>query len=200
MNSIIITATINSTPAVSYTDTGLAIANCKLAIGDMKHLKLTAFGKLAESLKLKVGTHVLITGRLQEDMTLVADSIQPIPESVKLNRITLVGRTGKDTTIRYFESGKSVAETSLAVNRNKETTDWFKVTFWDKEAEVAYNYCPKGKQIGVTGRLNVDVWNDKQTGELRVKPVVVVERLELLGGKPATTASVENSNDEYVRF
>jgi single-strand DNA-binding protein len=103
-----------------------------------------------------------------------------------MNNITLVGRCGADPEVRYLESGKVVAELRLAVNRRSrdEEPDWFNLKIWDKQAQVAADYVRKGSLIGVIGRLEMEKWTDRASGEQRSKPVVVVGRLELLGPKP----------------
>lgn len=102
-----------------------------------------------------------------------------------MNNITLVGRAGRDPEVRYFESGTMVANLSLAVNAYKrdEAPDWFNLTIWGKQAQVAADYVKKGSQIAVSGRMTSEKWTDRSTGEERSKPVVVVERITLLGSK-----------------
>lgn len=110
-----------------------------------------------------------------------------------LNTVTLVGRAGRDPEIKYFESGAVVAKFSLAVDRqsrNKEA-DWFDVEMWDKTAEIAANYVLKGKLIGIEGSLKFEKWIDKATGEQRSKPVIAVDRLQLLGSKKDDEARSE---------
>ena len=102
-----------------------------------------------------------------------------------MNNITLVGRAGRDPEVRYFESGTMVANFTLAVNAYKkdEAPDWFNLTIWGKQAQVAADYVHKGSQIAVSGRMTSEKWTDRTTGEEKSKPVVVVERITLLGSK-----------------
>lgn len=102
-----------------------------------------------------------------------------------MNNITLVGRAGRDPEVRYFESGTMVANFTLAVNAYKkdEAPDWFNLTIWGKQAQVAGDYVKKGSQIAVSGRMTSEKWTDRATGEEKSKPVVVVERITLLGSK-----------------
>ena len=102
-----------------------------------------------------------------------------------INSISLVGRAGRDPEVRYFESGSIVANFAIAVNRRnkQDEPDWFNLEIWGKQAQVAADYVKKGSLIGITGSFKLDQWKDKKTGEDRSKPVVRVERLELLGGK-----------------
>ncbi len=109
----------------------------------------------------------------------------------------LVGRCGRDPEVKYFESGKIVANFAIAVNRNTsnrdEPPDWIDLELWDKTAEVAGNYVKKGSLIGVTGSLKFDRWNDRTTGEERQKAVIRVDKLELLGSKADNQQQKSNS-------
>ena len=109
-----------------------------------------------------------------------------------INSVTLVGRAGRDPEVRYFESGTVVANLTMAVNRRnrEDEPDWFNLEIWGKQAQVAADYVKKGSLIGITGSFKLDSWKDRNTGEDRNKPVVRVDRLELLGSKRDS----ENSN------
>ncbi len=102
-----------------------------------------------------------------------------------VNSVSLVGRAGRDPEVRYFESGSVVANLTMAVNRRgrDEEPDWFNLEIWGKQAQVAADYVKKGSLIGIIGSFKMDTWTDRNTGEGRSKPVVRVDRLELLGSK-----------------
>lgn len=105
---------------------------------------------------------------------------------MSLNVVTLVGRAGGDPEVKYFESGSVVCKLTLAVNRRSSKTDqpdWFNLEMWGKTAEVAADYVRKGKLIGIKGSLKFEYWQDRNTGASRSKPVIRVDRLELLGSK-----------------
>jgi single-strand DNA-binding protein len=104
---------------------------------------------------------------------------------MSINSITLVGRAGRDPEVKYFESGTMVANLSLAVNRRSrdEEPDWFNLEIWGKTAQFAADYVKKGSLIGVIGSLRIEKWTNKTTGEQHNKPVIRVDRLELLGSK-----------------
>ena len=104
---------------------------------------------------------------------------------MEINAVNLVGRAGREPDVRYFESGSTVANFTLAVNRRSrdEEPDWFNIEIWGKQAQIAADYVKKGSLIGITGSLKIDSWKDKSTGEDRFKPVIRVERLNLLGSK-----------------
>ena len=115
-----------------------------------------------------------------------------------INSVTLVGRAGRDPEVRYFESGTVVANLTMAVNRRNrnDEPDWFNLEIWGKQAQVAADYVKKGSLIGITGSFKMDSWKDRNTGEDRNKPVVRVDRLELLGSKRDS----ENSNFQNMNF
>ena len=127
-----------------------------------------------------------------------------------INSVTLVGRAGRDPEVRYFESGTVVANLTMAVNRRNrnDEPDWFNLEIWGKQAQVAADYVKKGSLIGITGSFKLDSWKDRNTGEDRNKPVVRVDRLELLGSKrDSENSNFQNnnfgqqpSNDEEIPF
>ena len=116
-----------------------------------------------------------------------------------INSVTLVGRAGRDPEVRYFESGTVVANLTIAVNRKNrdDEPDWFNLEIWGKQAQVAADYVKKGSLIGITGSFKLDSWKDRNTGEERRKPVVRVDRLELLGSKRDSENSNFQSNNSF---
>ena len=116
-----------------------------------------------------------------------------------INSVTLVGRAGRDPEVRYFESGTVVANLTMAVNRRNrnDEPDWFNLEIWGKQAKVAADYVKKGSLIGITGSFKLDSWKDRNTGEDRNKPVVRVDRLELLGSKRDSENSNFQSNNSF---
>ena len=120
---------------------------------------------------------------------------------MSINLVILVGRVGSDPEIKYFQdSGSVVCKMPLAVDRrtrNSEQPDWFNLELWGKTAEIAGNYVRKGSLIGVTGSLKFEHWQDRGTGANRSKPVIRVERLELLGSKRDSETDVMDGNPEH---
>ena len=116
-----------------------------------------------------------------------------------INSVTLVGRAGRDPEVRYFESGTVVANLTMAVNRTNrnDEPDWFNLEIWGKQAQVAADYVKKGSLIGITGSFKLDSWKDRNTGEDRNKPVVRVDRLELLGSKRDSENSNFQNNNSF---
>lgn len=119
---------------------------------------------------------------------------------MSLNVVNLVGRAGIDPEVKYFESGSVLCEVTLAVNRptsRDDKPDWFNLKIWGKTAEVAANYVKKGSLIGIQGSLEIETWTDRSSGAPRSKPVVRVNRLDLLGSKRDSEASAGNYDNNY---
>ena len=116
---------------------------------------------------------------------------------MEINTISLVGRAGREPDVRYFESGSTVANFTLAVNRinRSDEPDWFNLEIWGKQAQIAADYVKKGSLVGITGSFKIDSWKDKNTGEDRFKPVVRVDRLNLLSSRRENDNSNFSSNN-----
>ncbi len=122
---------------------------------------------------------------------------------MEINTVNLVGRAGREPDVRYFESGSTVANFTLAVNRisRNDEPDWFNLEIWGKQAQIAADYVKKGSLIGITGSFKIDSWKDKNTGEDRFKPVVRVDRLNLLSSRKETDQSnFTNNNSGDIPF
>ena len=110
-----------------------------------------------------------------------------------LNKVLLMGNLTRDPEVRYTPKGTAVAELGLAINRTyiaenqekREETTFVDVTLWGRTAEIAGEYLKKGSPAFIEGRLQLDSWDDKKTGEKRYKLKVVGEALQLIGSKPA---------------
>jgi single-strand DNA-binding protein len=108
------------------------------------------------------------------------------------NRVILMGNLTRDPEVRYVPSGQAVAEIGLAVNRTwydkqtnskKEEVTFVDVTLWGRDAEVAGEYLSKGRPVLIEGRLSLDQWDDKATGQKRSKLKVVGERMTMIGSR-----------------
>jgi len=108
-----------------------------------------------------------------------------------LNKVMLIGNLTRDPEIKYTPKGTAIADIGLAVNRNyttesgekREETTFVDVTLWGRVAEIVGEYCKKGRPLFVEGRLQLDTWDDKQTGQKRSKLKVVGDNIQLLGGR-----------------
>ena len=109
-----------------------------------------------------------------------------------VNKVILVGNCGRDPEVRYLPSGQAVANISVATSsrrKNKDTgeiiedTQWHRVTFYDRLAEIAGEYVKKGKPVYVEGRLKYGVYTDKTTGVEKATCDIIATELQLLGGR-----------------
>lgn len=108
-----------------------------------------------------------------------------------LNKVMLIGNCTRDPEVRYTPKGTAVTDLGLAINRyyttdsgeKQEETTFVDVTLWGRTAEIAAEYLKKGKPVFIEGRLQLDSWDDKQTGQKRSKLKVVGDGLQLLGGR-----------------
>jgi single-strand DNA-binding protein len=119
-------------------------------------------------------------------------------EIAMVNSVILVGRAGQDPEMRYFESGRVKTTFSLAVNRptKERETDWFDITLWGRQAEVAGEYVRKGSLVGVEGRLDFNRWTD-DAGTKHAKPYINATNLRLLGSKRDAGGGDMPSPDEF---
>ncbi len=108
-----------------------------------------------------------------------------------LNKVMLIGNLTRDPEIRYTPKGQAVTDIGLAVNRvystesgeKREEVTFIDVTLWGRTAEVVHQYCKKGRPLFVEGRLQLDTWDDKQTGQKRSKLKVIGDGIQLLGSR-----------------
>ena len=121
-----------------------------------------------------------------------------------LNKVLLIGNLTRDPEIRYTPKGTAVADLGLAVNRRvsdgngnwSDETTFVDVTVWGNTAENSQKFLTKGRGVFIEGRLQLDTWEDKQSGQKRSKLKVVGENVQFLpdgrgtpggggGGKPS---------------
>lgn len=115
---------------------------------------------------------------------------------MNINNITLAGRLTRDPELRNSQDGKAIAQLSIAWNDYKKNGHFFDATFFGRKAEVIGEYFKKGDCIGITGELNQDQWEDKETGQKRSK-VKIMGRDFSFGqkgeDKPAAAESRDNA-------
>jgi single-strand DNA-binding protein len=118
-----------------------------------------------------------------------------------LNSVHLMGNLTRDPEVRYTPKGTAVCDLSLAINRllppeqeggeRREEVTYVDVTLWGKSAENAGQHLAKGRSVFIDGRLALETWDDRQTGQKRSKLKVVAESWQFLGPKPAQGATAE---------
>jgi single-strand DNA-binding protein len=115
-----------------------------------------------------------------------------------LNKVLLLGNVTRDPEVRYTPKGSAVCDLGVAVNRayttdsgeKREEVTFVDVTLWGRTAEVASEYLKKGRPVFIEGRLQMDTWDDKQTGQKRTRLRVVADNMQLLGGRPSGGSEV----------
>ena len=108
------------------------------------------------------------------------------------NKVILLGNLTRDPEVRYTPKGSAVCDLGIAVNRSytldsgekREEVTFVDVVLWSRLAEIAGEYLKKGRPVFIEGRLQLDTWDDKQSGQKRSKLRVIGETMQLLGGRP----------------
>lgn len=108
-----------------------------------------------------------------------------------VNKVILIGNVTRDPEVKFTSKGSAVTDIGLAINRNytldngekREETTFVDVELWGRLAEIAGEYAKKGRPLYIEGRLRMDTWEDKASGQKRSRMKVVGENLQLLGGR-----------------
>lgn len=135
-----------------------------------------------------------------------------------VNRVILIGNLTRDPEVRYTQSGKAVANVSIATNesyKNKDTVErvekpeYHRVTFFDKLAEIVGQYLKKGSKIYLEGKLQTRKWQDKD-GQDRYTTEIVGSEMKMMSGKgdgesraapaPAASNAVNDFDDDLPPF
>ena len=108
-----------------------------------------------------------------------------------VNKVILIGNLGKDPEVRYAPSGSAICNITVATSRQwkdktsgekQEETEWHRVTFFDRLAEVAGEYLKKGKSVYIEGRLKTRKWTDKE-GVERYSTDILADEMKMLGSR-----------------
>ena len=121
-----------------------------------------------------------------------------------VNKVILIGNVTRDPEVKFTPKGSAVTDIGLAVNRSftldngekREEVTFIDVTFWGRQAETLGEYVKKGRSIYVEGRLQLDSWDDKQSGQKRSKLRVVGENFQFLGARPGGSGEGEEGHYE----
>lgn len=124
-----------------------------------------------------------------------------------VNKVTLIGNLGNDPEVRYGKNGNAIANISLATaeswrdkdsGEQQERTEWHRIVFFGRLAEIVSEYLHKGSQVYVEGRLQTNKWQDKE-GNDRYTTQIVANEMQMLGGRGGSTnnqePAVEKSTD-----
>lgn len=107
-----------------------------------------------------------------------------------VNKVILVGNLGRDPEIRYSADGSAICNASVATTskykkngENVEETEWHRIVFFNRLAEIAGEYLKKGRSVYIEGRIKTRKWQDKETGQDRYATEIVADQMQMLGGK-----------------
>ncbi|OGT60893.1 MAG: single-stranded DNA-binding protein [Gammaproteobacteria bacterium RIFCSPHIGHO2_12_FULL_43_28] len=118
-----------------------------------------------------------------------------------VNKVILIGNLGRDPEVRYTPSGMAVANITLATSEAwkdkqsgemQERTEWHRVVFYQRLAEISGEYLRKGSKVYIEGRLRTSKWQDKTTGQDRYTTEIIAESMQMLdskGGSAGESAS-----------
>ncbi|GFO72212.1 single-strand DNA-binding protein [Bathymodiolus japonicus methanotrophic gill symbiont] len=118
-----------------------------------------------------------------------------------LNKVTLIGNLGADPEVRYMPTGGVVANVTLATTfrwkdkqsgERKEKTEWHRVVFFNRLAEIVGEYLRKGSQVYVEGRLQTRKWQD-QSGQDKYTTEIVATEMNMLGSRSGGTAPLASN-------
>lgn len=122
-----------------------------------------------------------------------------------VNKVILVGNLGADPEVRYLPSGDAVANIRLATtdrykdkasNEFKEVTEWHRVAFFGRLAEIVNEYLKKGSAVYIEGRLRTRKWQG-QDGQDRYSTEIVADQMQMLGGRGGSGGGGGGGDDGY---
>ncbi|HXW66060.1 MAG TPA: single-stranded DNA-binding protein [Burkholderiaceae bacterium] len=118
-----------------------------------------------------------------------------------VNKVILVGNLGRDPETRYSPDGAAMTNISLATTsqwkdkntgEKREETEWHRVAFFGRLAEIASEYLRKGSQVYIEGRLRTRKWQDKETGQDRYATEIVADAMQMLGSRPGAAGPADD--------
>ncbi len=122
-----------------------------------------------------------------------------------INKVILIGNLGKDPEVRYTPSGLAVANITIATSENwkdkqsgemQERTEWHRVVFYQRLAEIAGEYLRKGSKVYIEGRLQTRKWQDKNTGQDRYTTEIIANEMQMLDSKGGSGSSDASSYEK----
>jgi single-strand DNA-binding protein len=120
-----------------------------------------------------------------------------------INKVILVGNLGADPETRYMPSGGAVTKIRIATSESwkdkqtgerQERTEWHRVVFFGRLAEIAGEYLKKGSQVYVEGSLRTDKWQD-QSGQDRFTTEIIANEMQMMGGRPGASAPASGGRE-----
>ena len=121
-----------------------------------------------------------------------------------INKAIIVGNLGRDPEVRYTANGSAVANVTIATSESwkdkqsgerQERTEWHRVVFFGRLAEIAEEYLKKGSQVYIEGSIRTQKWQDKESGQDRYTTEIVARDMQMLGSRGGHTSGA--SDDDY---
>jgi len=106
-----------------------------------------------------------------------------------MNKVILIGHTGKDPESRQSKEGKTIVSFSLATSEGKDKTEWHNIVAFDKTADLIAKYVKKGSHVAIDGRIQTRAWDDKE-GNKRYTTEIICDRIEFL-------SKIEQATESY---
>lgn len=115
-----------------------------------------------------------------------------------VNKVILIGNLGRDPEMRYAPSGLAVANITIATSEAwkdkqsgelQERTEWHRVVFYQRLAEIAGEYLRKGSKVFIEGRLRTTKWQDKTTGQDRYTTEIIADNMQMLDSKGSSSSN-----------
>src|SRR5450830_2102717 len=122
-----------------------------------------------------------------------------------VNKVIIVGNLGRDPETRYMPNGEAVTNVAVATTESwkdknsgekKELTEWHRITFYRKLAEIAGQYLKKGSQVYVEGRLQTRKWTDKD-GVEKYTTEIIADTMQMLGGRQGMGGGADEGGGSY---
>ena len=121
-----------------------------------------------------------------------------------VNKAIIVGNLGRDPEVRYTANGSAVANVTVATSESwkdkqsgerQERTEWHRVVFFGRLAEIAEEYLKKGSQVYIEGSIRTQKWQDKESGQDRYTTEIVAREMQMLGSRGGDSSGA--SDDDY---
>ena len=121
-----------------------------------------------------------------------------------VNKAIIVGNLGRDPEVRYTANGSAVANVTIATSESwkdkqsgerQERTEWHRVVFFGRLAEIAEEYLKKGSQVYIEGSIRTQKWQDKESGQDRYTTEIVARDMQMLGSRGGEASGA--SDDDY---
>ena len=120
-----------------------------------------------------------------------------------VNKAIIVGNLGRDPEVRYTANGSAVANVTIATSESwkdkqsgerQERTEWHRVVFFGRLAEIAEEYLKKGSQVYIEGSIRTQKWQDKESGQDRYTTEIVARDMQMLGSRGGEASGASDDN------